>query len=47
VLPAVDLVVAHKTQSAYRRTTSWESWQRMLELILEARGARVEAWPWR
>ncbi|RMH23636.1 MAG: class C beta-lactamase-related serine hydrolase [Gemmatimonadetes bacterium] len=47
VLPAVDLVVAHKTKSAYRRTTSWESWQRMLELILEARGIEVDAWPWR
>jgi CubicO group peptidase (beta-lactamase class C family) len=47
VLPAVDLVIAHKTNSAYRRTTSWESWQRMLELILEARGAEMEGpWPW-
>jgi CubicO group peptidase (beta-lactamase class C family) len=46
VLPALDLVVAHKTDSAYGRTTSWESWQRMLELVLEARGAGVEVYPW-
>jgi CubicO group peptidase (beta-lactamase class C family) len=48
VLPAVDLVIAHKTNSVYRRTTSWESWQRMLELILEARDAAPEdGYPWR
>ncbi len=46
VLPAVDLVIAHKTNSIYSRTTSWESWQRMLELLLEARGVTVDAWPW-
>jgi CubicO group peptidase (beta-lactamase class C family) len=47
VLPAVDLVVAHKTNSVYRRTTSWESWQRMLELVLEARGeAPAGSYPW-
>lgn len=37
VLPAVDLVVAHKTNSVYRRTTSWASWERFLELLLDAR----------
>jgi CubicO group peptidase (beta-lactamase class C family) len=48
VLPAVDLVIAHKTNSVYRRTTSWASWHRMLELILEARGVEPEGpWPWR
>lgn len=47
VLPAVDLVIAHKTNSVYRRTTSWESWQRMLELLLEARGVEMPGpWPW-
>lgn len=47
VLPAVDLVVAHKTNSVYRRTASWESWERMLELILEARGVEMDGtWPW-
>lgn len=46
VLPAVDLVIAHKTNSVYGRTTSWASWQRMLELLLDAKGVGVEAWPW-
>jgi len=48
VFPALDLVVAHKTNSVYGRTTSWESWHRMLELLFEARGVEVEApYPWR
>lgn len=48
VLPAVDLVIAHKTNSVYRRTTSWDSWHRMVELLLEARGVAPDgAWPWR
>jgi len=47
VLPAVDLVIAHKTNSIYRRTTSWESWHRMVELILEAKGVEPGGpWPW-
>ena len=47
VLPTVDLVIAHKTHNIYRRTTSWESWQRMVELILEARGVEMEGpYPW-
>jgi CubicO group peptidase (beta-lactamase class C family) len=37
VMPAVDLVIAHKTNSVYSRTTAWESWQRFLELMLEAK----------
>jgi len=48
VLPAVDLVVAHKTNSAYGRTTSWASWERMMELLLEARGVEMPGpYPWR
>lgn len=39
VLPAVDLVIAHKTNSVYQRTTSWESWQRFMELLLQAKRA--------
>jgi CubicO group peptidase (beta-lactamase class C family) len=46
VFPALDLVIAHKTNNVYRRTTSWDSWHRMLELILEAKGVEVEAYPW-
>ncbi|MDX1492833.1 MAG: serine hydrolase [Longimicrobiales bacterium] len=47
VLPALDLVIAHKTNSVYDRTTSWESWHRMIELLFDARGVRMEApFPW-
>lgn len=47
VLPAVGLVIAHKTNNVYERTTSWESYERMLELLLSARGIRPEGdWPW-
>ncbi len=49
VMPAVDLVIAHKTNSVYGRTTSWRSWQRFMELMLESkRGVEMEApYPWR
>lgn len=47
VMPAVNLVIAHKTNSVYERTTSWESFHRLLELLLDARGIKPEAeWPW-
>ena len=47
VLPAVDLVLAHKTNSVYSRTTSWGSWERLLELLLEAKGIEMESpYPW-
>lgn len=47
VFPAIDVVVAHKTNSVYGRTTSWESWQRMIELLFEAKGVRPQGpWPW-
>ena len=46
VLPALDMVVAVKTNSVYGRTTSWESWHRLLERLLAARGVRVERFPW-
>jgi CubicO group peptidase (beta-lactamase class C family) len=48
VFPAVNLVVAVKTKSDYGREMSWESWQRMMELLFEARGiAPVGPYPWR
>jgi CubicO group peptidase (beta-lactamase class C family) len=37
VMPAVDLVIAHKTNSVYSRTTSWQSWERFMEFVLEAK----------
>jgi CubicO group peptidase (beta-lactamase class C family) len=47
VLPAVDLVIAHKTNSVYSRTTSWASWQRMIELLFDARGVDMTGpYPW-
>ena len=46
VFPAIDLVVAHKTNSVYGRTTSWESWERALELLFAAKGIEMEEWPW-
>ncbi len=47
VLPAIHLVMAHKTNSVYRRTTSWESWQRMIELLFEAKGVEMPGpYPW-
>ena len=47
VFPALDLVIAHKTNDVYQRHTSWDSWHRMLELIVAARGAAVEEYPWK
>ena len=47
VMPAVDLVIAHKTNSAYGRTTAWRSWQRFVELLLEAKSGAGGPYPWR
>ncbi len=49
VLPAMDLVIAHKTNSVYGRTTSWDSWQRFLELMLESKAGLEmdDPYPWR
>ena len=49
VMPAVDLVIAHKTNSVYSRTTSWESYERFLEMLLESKhGLEMQGpYPWR
>ena len=48
VFPALELVIAHKTNNVYRRTTAWDSWHTMLEMILEAKGVDVGGdYPWR
>lgn len=47
VFPAIDLVIAHKTNNIYGRTTTWESYERLIELLFEARGIEVEDYPWR
>jgi len=47
VFPAVDLVIAHKTNSVYGRTTSWNSYERLIELLFEAKGIEMEGpYPW-
>ncbi len=46
VLPALDLVIAHKTNSVYGRTTPYSDGMRMIELLLEARGVSVDRYPW-
>jgi CubicO group peptidase (beta-lactamase class C family) len=47
VLPSEQLVVAHKTHNIYQRTTSWKSYERILELLLDAKGVKVPGpYPW-
>ncbi len=47
VFPAIDLVLAHKTNSVYGRTTSWASYERFIELLFEAKGIELEGpYPW-
>lgn len=48
VYPAIDVVVAHKTHNVYGRRTSGDSRERILGLLLEARGVESEKpFPWR
>jgi len=37
VLPALDMVVAHKTKSQYRRSTRWSNYEKLLNMIVEAK----------
>ncbi len=37
VLPELDMVVAHKTKAAYRRSTGWDSYGEILQRIIDAR----------
>jgi CubicO group peptidase (beta-lactamase class C family) len=47
VFPELDLVLAHKTNSVYGRTTSWQSYERFIELLFEARGVEMDGpYPW-
>jgi len=47
VFPAIDLVLAHKTNSVYDRTTSWESYERLIEILFSAKGIEMEGpFPW-
>ncbi|MBM3788796.1 MAG: serine hydrolase [Acidobacteria bacterium] len=47
VFPSLNLVIAHKTHNIYRRTTSWESYERIIELLFEAKGVKMPGpYPW-
>jgi len=47
VFPSLNLVLAHKTHNIYRRATSWESFERMMELLFEAKGVAMPGpYPW-
>ena len=37
VLPALDMVIAHKTKAEYRRRTGWSEFETMLDLIVQAK----------
>ncbi len=48
VFPALNLVLAHKTDNVYGRETSWASFERLIELLFEARGVSMPGpYPWR
>jgi CubicO group peptidase (beta-lactamase class C family) len=47
VFPSLNLVVAHKTHNVYGRSTGGASWQRIVELLFEAKGVKMtEPYPW-
>lgn len=47
VFPAIDLVLVLKTNSVYRRRSSSASWQRIIELLFEAKDVEMKgAYPW-
>jgi hypothetical protein len=41
VFPSLNLVIAHKTHNVYQRATSERSYERALELVLEAKGVTM------
>jgi CubicO group peptidase (beta-lactamase class C family) len=48
VFPSLNLVLAHKTHNIYRRSTRWESFERIIELLFEAKGVTMPGpYPWR
>ena len=47
VFPALQMVIAHKTHNIYGRATSTASWERIIELLFEAKGVKMsEPFPW-
>lgn len=48
VFPSLELVIAHKTHNIYRRTTRWESYERIMELLFQAKGVSMPGpFPWK
>ena len=48
VFPALDLVLAHKTHNIYQRPTREESFERIVELLFEAKGVAMPGpYPWK
>lgn len=37
VLPALDMVIAHKTNSVYRRSTGWREYSKLMKMIIDAK----------
>lgn len=47
VFPALDMVIAHKTHNIYGRSTTSATWQRIIELLFEAKGVTLDGpYPW-
>lgn len=47
IFPSLDLVLAHKTNNVYRRSTQWESFEQIIELLFEAQGVTMPGpYPW-
>jgi len=47
VFPSLNLVIAHKTHNIYHRTTSWKSYERIIELLFEAKEVKMPGpYPW-
>ena len=47
VFPSLELVLAHKTNNVYQRRTNWESVERIIELLFEAKRVPMPGpFPW-
>jgi CubicO group peptidase (beta-lactamase class C family) len=48
VFPSIGLVLAHKTHNIYQRPTRRESFERIIELLFEAKGVKMPGpYPWK
>ena len=47
VFPSLQMVIAHKTHNIYGRATNTASWQRIIELLFEAKSVKMnDPYPW-